>query len=217
MPAHRMFIVAGPPGGGKSSLFSLSDFADHVFNADDRAAELNTGSYESIPLSVRAIVNREFEEFVHSNIRVGTSFAMETTLRSTITFEQARLAKENGFRASMWYVGLDTVERHIERVKRRAARMGHAASERTLRRIHASSLENLPLAFNPERSGIDIIRVYDNSQFESRPNLALEARRGKFVRIAQNFPLWLQGALGWSSQELDVHRKQVARARDFER
>ena len=45
----------------------------------------------------------------------------------------------------------------------------------------------------------------------------LEARRGKFVRIAQNFPLWLQGALGWSSQELDVHRKQVARARDFER
>ena len=40
MPADRMFIVAGPPGGGKSSLFSLSDFADHVFNADDRAAEL---------------------------------------------------------------------------------------------------------------------------------------------------------------------------------
>ena len=25
MPADRMFIVAGPPGGGKSSLFSLSD------------------------------------------------------------------------------------------------------------------------------------------------------------------------------------------------
>ena len=217
MPARRMFIVAGPPGGGKSSLFLLSDFADHVFNADDRAAKLNAGSYESIPRSVRAIVNREFEEFVHSNIRAGTSFAMETTLRSTITFEQARLAKENGFRVAMWYVGLDTVERHIERVKRRAARMGHSASERTLRSIHASSLENLPLAFNPEKSGIEIIRVYDNSQFESRPNLVLEARRGRFVRIADNFPVWLQSALGWSSHELDVHRKQVARARDFER
>lgn len=48
MPARRMFIIAGPPGAGKSSLFSLSDFADHVFNADDRAAELNSGSYESI-------------------------------------------------------------------------------------------------------------------------------------------------------------------------
>jgi predicted ABC-type ATPase len=217
MAARRMFIVAGPPGGGKSSLFSLSDFADHVFNADDRAAELNTGSYESIPLSVRAIVNREFEEFVHANIHAGTSFAIETTLRSAITFAQARLAKDNGFRVSMWYVALDTVERHIERVKRRAARMGHSASERTLRRIHARSLGNLPLAFNPEKSGIEIIRVYDNSQFESRPNLALEARRGRFTRIAHDFPVWLQGALGWTSQELERHRKQLARPRDFER
>jgi predicted ABC-type ATPase len=92
-----MFIVAGPPGGGKSSFFALSGFAEHVFNADDRAAELNAGSYENIPTAVRAAVNREFEEFVHGNIRAGASFALETTLRSTITFEQARLARENDF------------------------------------------------------------------------------------------------------------------------
>jgi predicted ABC-type ATPase len=117
-----MVIIAGPPGAGKSSVFSLSDFADNVFNADDRAAELNGGSCQGIPLSVRAIVNREFERFVHSNIAAGTSFALETTLRSTITFDQARLAKEKGFRVFMRYVALDTVEQHIERVKRRAAR-----------------------------------------------------------------------------------------------
>ena len=134
MPARHMFIVAGPPGGGKSSIFSLSDFADRVFNADDRAAELNAGSYESIPPSVRAIVNREFEAFVHANIRAGASFALETTLRSTITFEHAKLARENGFRVFMRYVALDTVERHIERVMRRAARGGHSASETTFAR-----------------------------------------------------------------------------------
>jgi predicted ABC-type ATPase len=87
-----MFIVAGPPGAGKSSVLSLNRFADRVFNADDRAAELNAGSYQDIPLSVRATVNREFEEFVHANIRSGTSFALETTLRSSITFDQAKLA-----------------------------------------------------------------------------------------------------------------------------
>lgn len=69
-----MLIVAGPPGGGKSSLFSLSHFAGHIFNADDRAAEFNGGSYEGIPLSVRAVVNREFEEFVHANISCGYLF-----------------------------------------------------------------------------------------------------------------------------------------------
>ncbi len=45
----------------------------------------------------------------------------------------------------MRYIALDTVEHHIERVKRRAARGGHSASETTLRTIHASSLANLPL------------------------------------------------------------------------
>ena len=46
MAVPRMFIVAGPPGGGKSSSFAIFDVADHVFNADDRAAELNRASYE---------------------------------------------------------------------------------------------------------------------------------------------------------------------------
>ena len=58
------------------------------------------------------------------SLGAGASFALETTLRSTITFEQAKLAREHGFRVSMFYVALDSVERHIERVMRRAARGG---------------------------------------------------------------------------------------------
>jgi predicted ABC-type ATPase len=173
-----------------------------VFNADDRAAELNAGSYRSIPLNVRASVNREFEQFVHSNIGAGRSFAMETTLRSTITFEQARLAKEKGFPVVMHYIALDTVEQHIERVKRRAARGGHSASETTLRRIHASSLANLPVALNPEKSGIEIVRIYDNSRPESRPVLVLATRRGRVIFLRQTFPDWLTQALGWTRDEL---------------
>jgi len=202
-----MFIVAGPPGGGKSSFFALSGFADHVFNADDRAAELNAGSYQNIPTAVRATVNREFESFVRGSIRSGASFALETTLRSTITFEQAKLARENGFRITMFYVALDSVERHIERVMRRAARGGHSASESTLRRIHASSLGNLPASLIPENSGIEIVQVYDNSRSERRPRLVLEARRGRIVRLADDFPQWLQQALAWTGNELEHHRR----------
>lgn len=198
MPDRRMFIVAGPPGAGKSSLFALSDFARNIFNADDRAAQLNGGSYERIPLPVRAIVNLEFEEFVHENIRSGASFALETTLRSTVTFDQAKLAKENGFRVHMWYIALDTVDRHIERVKRRAARGGHSASDATLRRIHASSLANLRSALDPDKSGIESVRIYDNSRYEGRPSLVLETRHGRIVRLGPDFPNWLQRALGWT-------------------
>ena len=217
MPARRMVIVAGPPGAGKSSVFPLTDFADRVFNADDRAAALNAGSYEGIPLAIRTAVNREFEEFVHANIRSGTSFAIETTLGSTITFEQARIARQHGFRVLMVYVALDTVEQHIERVKRRAARGGHSASETTLRRIHASSLENLPVALSPGKSGIEFIRIYDNSISGSGPSLALESRRGRVVRLAAEFLRWLQRALHWTDRDLDRHRRELARGLDLGR
>jgi hypothetical protein len=35
-----MFIVAGPPGAGKSTAFPVSGFGVDFFNADDRAAAL---------------------------------------------------------------------------------------------------------------------------------------------------------------------------------
>ncbi len=59
----RMIIVAGPPGSGKSTLFPVSSFGVDFFNADDRAAALNNGSYVDIPMETRARVNREFEAF----------------------------------------------------------------------------------------------------------------------------------------------------------
>jgi predicted ABC-type ATPase len=39
-----MIVVAGPPGGGKSTAFPVASFDVAFFNADDRAAALNGGS-----------------------------------------------------------------------------------------------------------------------------------------------------------------------------
>jgi dephospho-CoA kinase len=41
----KMIVVAGPPGSGKSSIFPVTSFGVAYFSADDRAAELNGGSY----------------------------------------------------------------------------------------------------------------------------------------------------------------------------
>ena len=60
----RMIVVAGPPGSGKSSIFPVATFGVAYFTADDRAAELNRGSYIGISTEIRQTVNREFEAFV---------------------------------------------------------------------------------------------------------------------------------------------------------
>ena len=44
----RMIVIAGPPGGGKSSIFPVSNFGTAYFNADDRAAELNGVTWASV-------------------------------------------------------------------------------------------------------------------------------------------------------------------------
>jgi len=64
----KMIIVAGPPGSGKSTAFPVNSFEFDYFNADDRAAEINNGSYQGIPPAIRTIVNQEYEQFVAEHI-----------------------------------------------------------------------------------------------------------------------------------------------------
>jgi predicted ABC-type ATPase len=202
----EMSIIAGPPGAGKSTVFSLRAFAGSVFNADDRAAELNGSSYRSIPRELRLQVNREFEAFVRDSVANRQSFALETTLRSRVTFDQALLAKAAGFQVFMVYVALDSFESHLERVTRRANAGGHSASEMTLRHIYLNSMANLRLAMRPVESGIDVLRVFDNSSYNRPARPVLESIQGTVSNIAPDFPHWLQTALGWSDAELASHR-----------
>ena len=182
-----MIVVAGPPGAGKSTAFPVASFGVDSFNADDRAAELNGGSYWRIADRVRQQVNREFEAFVAGHIRDGESFAFETTLRSPITFEQAERAKAAGFRVEMRYLALESFALHLMRVKSRADRGGHSAPEAVLRSIHRASLGHLARAIWE----VDLVRVYDNTGWGTAPVLVLEANGGRVVYQRASPPAWM--------------------------
>jgi len=186
-----MIVIAGPPGSGKSTLYPVSSFGVSYFNADDRAAELNGGSYVRISNEIRRIVNSEFEAFVLGSINNRTSFAIETTLRSDVTFKQASIAKQAGFLVEMRYLALRDFASHLERVKARADAGGHSASETTLRRIYEASLRNLRRAVLE----MDILWVYDNTSIDASHPLILEARNGEICFLAEAAPAWLIASL----------------------
>jgi predicted ABC-type ATPase len=191
--SFTMIVVAGAPGSGKSTAFPVSGFGVAFFNADDRAAALNGGAYTGISRQIRQQVNRDYEEFVIGCINRRESFAIETTLRSHVTFEQARYARSVGFRIEMRYLALDGFSLHLERVKARADAGGHSASEATLRRIHTASLGNLPRAIDET----EVLWVYDNSKLGGPPRLVMEAKAGRIVFLEDPPPAWLALAFGW--------------------
>jgi len=187
----RMFLVAGPPGSGKSTAFPVSGFGVDSFNADNRAAALNQGSYLHIPRTIRDRVNHLFEAFVADHIERRVSCAFETTLRSSITFEQAALARRAGFVVDMRYLALQTFAMHLERIKMRADMGGHSAPVSILQAIYESSIGNLPRAVRE----MDLIRVYDNSGWGASPALMLQAEKGEIIYRAAKIPAWLMETL----------------------
>ncbi len=187
----KMFIVAGPPGSGKSTAFPVAAFGVDFFNADDHAAALNKGSYGDIPREIRACVNTLFETFVLDHIEMRSSCAFETTLRSAVTFDQAALARRAGFTVEMRYLCLPNFENHLERVKMRADRGGHSAPEPVLRGIYESSIANLPRAIRE----MDLIYVYENGAWGETPEILLQAEHGEVVYQAERIPRWLAGSV----------------------
>ena len=194
----KMIVVADPPGSGKSVAFPLDGFGVDSFNADDRSAQLNGGSYQGIPLEIRAIANKEFEAFVEDHIRNHKSFAIETTLRSDITFHQAHHARAEGFEIQMRYIALDDFRLHLKRVISRALASGHSAPAEQLQKIHEASLKNLPRAMRE----MDRIVVYDNSTPDQRPQRILTAQEGRVVWLHPSCPGWLEKALAGSEYQI---------------
>ena len=202
-----MIIVAGPPGGGKSSLRPVRDWGVDWYNSDDRAAQMNGGSYHNIPVKVREAAGQQLQHFIDSHIAAGESFAFENALRTDSGLQQARRAKEMGFQVLMDYLAAGPVEEHIRRVKNRALLGGHSASERKLRDIYSNSMINLVQAFEESRlQNIDRLQIFDNSGPPGKPRLVLNMIGGIPHFIAAEIPVWLESALADSPFHIQALR-----------
>lgn len=156
-------VIGGVNGAGKSTIYQIQNSkrkeldTDRI-NADEilRRFGGNWNKQADINKSMREVL-REIE----GHFKEGKSFHHETTFGGNPYPDKKRLlnAKKLGYESFLIYIGLDSPERAIERVKSRVAKGGHGVPEDLIRKRYEFSLRNLAEL----EKYFDNVSIYDNS------------------------------------------------------
>ena len=177
-------VIAGPNGSGKSTLTRFLEFEgrDRLLDPDSIARGLSPENPPAAAITAGRTVLRRTADYLNR----GVSFAIETTLSSPGRMDLIRKARARGYEIRLLFIGLDSPERCISRIRNRAALGGHFIPDADVRRRYARSAANAGKALRLA----DSARFYDNSGDSAR--LILVARAGIVVWQADTIPGWLR-------------------------
>ncbi|PJJ97103.1 hypothetical protein CO611_07095 [Lysobacteraceae bacterium NML03-0222] len=160
MKRPYILVLAGVNGAGKSSVAGegLRKAGVPWFNPDTFAREraVQTG------MTIQDANTEAWHEGVRrldAAISAHQNYAFETTLGGNTIAAKLRQAT-GSHDVLMWLCGLDSVERHIARVRQRVRHGGHDIPEKKIRQRWHRSIANL-IALLPH---LRQLHVYDNSQ-----------------------------------------------------
>lgn len=171
-------IIGGVNGCGKSSLTGAlkaerSDLG-LIIDVDKLAAQLGS------PVEGGKAAVRKIDECLEK----GISFTQETTLSGARTERTIRRAKERGYTIRLYYIGLDTLEESLGRIRNRVAKGGHDIPKEDVERRFQSRFA-------------DVLRVLpycDEARFFDNDNGFVEVaeyRNGELIPRVSTPPRWL--------------------------
>ena len=156
----RIIIVAGPNGAGKTTFAKAFLPAEanlpRFINADQIAAGLAAFAPETAAIRAGRVMLEEIALCAGRS----DSFAFETTLSGLSWLGSIRRWRESGFRVSLYFLSLPTVQVAIERVAIRVSQGGHDVPEAVIRRRFAKGLNNFHRHY---KLAVDDWTLYDNS------------------------------------------------------
>ena len=156
----RIVVAAGTNGAGKSVIAGafLAARAGVYFNPDLAAKAIADKDGLTLAEANVQAWNIGFD-LLNRSIDRNEDFSFETTLGGNSITQALMRAAATGRDVYVFYVGLDSPERHIARVNARATRGGHPIPAAKIRERYPKSLANLIklLSYATE------VRVYDNS------------------------------------------------------
>lgn len=150
------------------------------FNPDEAARLILSANPGLTQTDANSAAWHEGRRLVERAIAERLSFAFETTLGGrTITALLDRALSEH-IDVRIWYVGLNSPDLHIARVRSRVARGGHDIPDEWVRARYNSSRLNL-IHLLPK---LTELRVYDNS-IEADPSAGMAPAPTPILHVAQ--------------------------------
>ncbi|ETT64405.1 hypothetical protein C173_21406 [Paenibacillus sp. FSL R7-277] len=180
-----MTVFAGTNGAGKSTIsFQLRDYVGIIIDPDQIAKRINPENPRSADLSA----GREAVKQIRELISRKEDFAIETTLSGSFVLRHMKTAKQQGYKVVMYYIGLQDVQMHIDRVASRVEQGGHWIAEKDIRWRYGESLSNL----KPALEISDEVTIIDNT---SEPEVVMEIQNSQIGFCRDEIPAWARGAL----------------------
>lgn len=157
-------IIGGVNGCGKSSL---------------------TGALKAERSDLGTVLDGDRPSTIDECLEKGISFTQETTLSGAHTERTIRRAKDLGYTIRLYYIGLDTVEESLGRIRNRVAKGGHNIPREDVERRFSTRFA-------------DVLRVLpycDEARFFDNDNGFVEVaeyRNGELFPRVANPPRWLR-------------------------
>jgi predicted ABC-type ATPase len=170
------------------------------FNPDEAATRIRSVNPGMTQTEANSAAWYEGKRLLERAIRERSDFAFETTLGGHTIAALLESALAIGIEVRIWYVGLRSVELHIERVRSRALRGGHDIPDETIRKRYDLSRYNLIRLM----ARLTELRVFDNSEeadphaeLPPEPKLMLHLDRGQIVSLCEltDAPEWAKPIL----------------------
>ena len=154
-------MLAGVNGAGKSSIGGayLREHGGEYFNPDEVARAARAASPGLGQREANSFAWQEGRRRLEAAIAAGSAFAFETTLGGETMTRLLIQAATRGAVVRIWFIGLENVELHLQRVAARVKKGGHEIPESDIRRRWVDSHANL-IRLIPH---VTDLRVYDNS------------------------------------------------------
>ena len=193
-----IYVLAGPNGAGKSSVLGAVLVAADLdfYNPDAAAHKLRRRHPEVTQSNANSVAWRKMRQDLEAAIRDTKSYAFETTLGGRTIAGLLHSAIGSGLEVHIWYIGLDSPERCIARVKQRVASGGHDIPEQRIRERYDGSRATLARLV----SKVALLKVFDNSQEGDppQPRLLLHVERGRIRFMADDagMPEWAKPIAG---------------------